>query len=142
MERSLFSKIIAGEIPSQKIYEDEYTYAFLDIKPVTPGHTLVIPKIQTDDLFTISAENWRYVMQTVYKIAPAIKQATSADGMNIIMNNRPAAGQLITDHAHVHLIPRHEDDGLPRHLLPQREATSEELTSVQVRIVETLAGIA
>ena len=106
---SLFLKIISGEIPSEKIYEDEYTVAFLDINPTNPGHTLVVPRALYENIYDIPDDVFCQVMKTVRKMAPAIKKATGADGINIIMNNDPAAGQLIF-HAHIHIIPRFESD--------------------------------
>ncbi|MEK7510658.1 MAG: HIT family protein [Patescibacteria group bacterium] len=110
MEPTIFEKIIAREIPATIIYEDEATLAFLDIAPNNPGHTLVIPKVHTRNILDISEDSWLAVMKTVHKLAPVIKEAVDADGINIAMNNEPAAGQVVF-HAHVHIIPRHEGDG-------------------------------
>ena len=106
----LFLKIIRGEIPSEKIYEDENTYAFLDIKPNNPGHTLVVPKKYSRNIFDITENDWIAVMETVRKLAPTIKEAVHADGVNVHMNNEPAAFQEVF-HSHVHIIPRFKDDG-------------------------------
>ena len=111
MSDDIFLKIIAGEIPAHKVYEDEYTYAFLDATPNNPGHTLVIPKERYKDIYEIPEEVLSHVMNTVKKVAIAVKKATNADGINIGMNNEPAAGQLVF-HAHIHVIPRFKDDGL------------------------------
>lgn len=110
MEPSLFTKIIRGEIPSEKIYEDADTFAFLDITPVNPGHVLVIPKLQYETIFEAPKESFAAVMETVRILAPKIKAAMNADGINIAMNNGSAAGQVVP-HAHVHIIPRFKDDG-------------------------------
>ena len=106
----LFCKIIASEIPSEKIYEDEKTYAFLDIHPVNKGHTLVIPKRHSENIYEIPRSEFCDVMAVVQQLAPKVKSATGADGINIAMNNEPAAGQVIF-HAHIHIIPRFENDG-------------------------------
>ncbi|MFC1730830.1 HIT family protein [candidate division KSB1 bacterium] len=106
----LFLKIIKGEIPSEKIYEDDKTYAFLDINPNNPGHTLVIPKESSRNIFDIKEEDWQALMETVRKLAPSIKEAMQADGINIHMNNEPAAFQEVF-HTHIHIIPRFKDDG-------------------------------
>jgi histidine triad (HIT) family protein len=111
MTGCIFCKIVRGEIPSFKVYEDDSTLAFLDINPVHPGHTLVIPKKHAGNIFEISASKWALVQETVRKIAIAIEKATNADGVNMLMNNREHAGQIV-DHAHVHLIPRFKGDGL------------------------------
>lgn len=110
MEETIFSKIITREIPANIVYEDDETLAFLDIAPNNPGHTLVIPKAYSRNLLDISESSWLAVMATVRKLAPIIKEAVGADGINIAMNNEPAAGQVVF-HAHVHIIPRHTGDG-------------------------------
>lgn len=111
MNDCIFCKIVRKELPSYKVYEDEKTYAFLDINPIQPGHTLVIPKEHAGNIFEISSPHWALVQETVRKVAIAIEEATGADGLNLFMNNREHAGQVV-DHAHVHLIPRFKGDGL------------------------------
>ena len=106
----IFCKIVAGEIPSEKVYEDEWSLAFLDINPVHPGHTLVIPKDHFENIYTTPDETLCRLIITVKKVALAIKDAVDADGINIIMNNEPSAGQLVS-HIHIHVIPRFETDG-------------------------------
>ncbi|HEY4511007.1 MAG TPA: HIT family protein [Candidatus Paceibacterota bacterium] len=106
----LFCKIIRGEIPSEKIYEDGDTFVFLDIHPNNPGHTLVIPKKHSENLYDIDDHSLAAVMRTVQKVARAIKTAVEADGINIAMNNESAAGQVIF-HPHLHVIPRFKEDG-------------------------------
>lgn len=111
MDDCLFCKIIAkGEVPSTEVYEDADTYAFLDINPNNPGHTLVVPKAHYTNLYDISDDALCAVMKTVRKIALSIKKAVGATGVNIAMNNERDAGQII-DHAHIHIIPRFKDDG-------------------------------
>ncbi|HWO07468.1 MAG TPA: HIT family protein [Candidatus Paceibacterota bacterium] len=110
MPNCIFCKIIRGELPSTKIYEDETTLAFLDIHPVNPGHTLVVPKEHAENIFEISPEQWAAVQETVRRVAIAIEKGLQADGVNVNMNNREHAGQVV-DHAHVHLIPRFKGDG-------------------------------
>ncbi len=107
----LFCKIIKGEIPSHKIYEDENVLAFLDINPVNPGHTLVIPKKHSRNIFDIEKEDLENVVNTAQKICPAVQKAVNAKGVNVISNNEPVAGQIIF-HTHFHIIPRFENDGL------------------------------
>lgn len=106
----LFLKIIKGELPSEKIYEDEKTYAFLDINPTNPGHTLVVPKNYSENIYDINDKDWIAVMNTVRILAPKIKEALNAEGINIIMNNEKSAGQIVF-HSHVHIVPRYETDG-------------------------------
>lgn len=107
---TIFEKIIAGEIPSNKVYEDETTFAFLDAEPINPGHTLVVPKQPYRDIYEISKEDFGAVMETVRKLSPVIKEAVGADGINIGINNDAAAGQEVF-HLHVHIMPRFEGDG-------------------------------
>ena len=116
MNDCLFCKIVAGEIPSYKVYEDDATFAFLDISPVHEGHTLIVPKKHATTIFDIDSASWAAVTETVRMLAGPIEQAMQASGVNIMMNNRDTAGQVI-DHVHVHIIPRFKGDGL--HLWPQ-----------------------
>ncbi len=111
MDSCIFCKIIKGEIPSTKVYEDEYTFAFLDINPVTRGHTLVIPKQHCTDIFDMSEEDARAVMATAKKVANAAFQGLNASGVNLLNSNRKAAGQEVF-HYHMHIIPRYENDGV------------------------------
>lgn len=110
MDDDLFIKIIKGEIPSYKIYEDEYTFAFLDIAPNNLGHTLIIPKKRFKNIYDVQEETLCRMMSVAKKISIAVKKATNADGINISMNNEPAAGQLVF-HVHIHVIPRFKNDG-------------------------------
>ena len=114
----IFCKIIAGEIPSAKIYEDEAVLAILDINPVNLGHTLVMPKDHYANMEEVPEEILCEVMKAVKKIGRAIKQGLGIEGYNLTENNDPIAGQLIP-HLHFHLIPRIKGDGL--HLWPQRK---------------------
>ncbi|MFA4845996.1 MAG: HIT family protein [Patescibacteria group bacterium] len=133
MDFCLFCKIATHEIPSTTLFEDEHTVAFLDINPVRPGHALVITKAHAADLFASSWEDVQAVMDTVRKIAPAIVKATGAHGCNVTANVGAAAGQVIF-HTHLHLIPRHEGDGLAP--WPHAGATQEErdVLGEQIRV--------
>ncbi len=110
MENCIFCKIITGQIPCEKLYEDEHTFCFLDIKPLSEGHTLVIPKKHSENILSISQEDLAYTMETVRKVASAIKKATGAPGINVHSNHGREAGQVVF-HTHIHIIPRHENDG-------------------------------
>ncbi|NQV89555.1 MAG: HIT family protein [Parcubacteria group bacterium] len=112
MSDCLFCKIIAGEIPSVNVYEDEYVLAFLDINPVKAGHTLVVPKNHADDVSQSSNEDLAQVMGVVLKIAPKIQETVGGDGFNLMSNVGEAAGQSVF-HTHFHIIPRFNGDGLP-----------------------------
>ena len=112
MSDCLFCKIINGDIPSLKVYEDEYVYAFMDIMPLTKGHTLLIPKTHCQDLFEMSEDVAANLYKAAPKVANAIKAAFNPAGMNTVNNNGAAAGQTVF-HYHLHLIPRYDEtDGL------------------------------
>lgn len=114
----IFCKIVAGEIPSYKVYEDEKVIAFLDINPVSRGHTLVLPKKHFENLENISEDELCKVIKAVKKIGQAIKDGLGVKGYNVTLNNGSVAGQII-EHIHFHIIPRQEGDGL--HLWPQKK---------------------
>ena len=107
----LFCRIIAGEIPSYKVYEDGNVLAFLDISPVNPGHTLVIPKEHYRNIEAIPADRLGEIMAAVKKIGAALKDKLGVPGYNVYENNDPVAGQEVP-HLHFHVIPRQEGDGL------------------------------
>lgn len=106
----IFCKIIAGQVPALKVYEDDSVLAFLDIKPNHPGHTLVIPKDHIENIYGMPDETLCRITMVVRKVALAVKNGVDADGLNIIMNNESAAGQEVF-HAHIHIIPRYNEDG-------------------------------
>ena len=101
---NIFAKILMGEIPSHKLYEDDDTFAFLDIMPRTEGHALVITKEPAADLFGITPEGLGKLMAVVQALAPKIKKAVGADGVLIQQFNGAAAGQTVF-HLHVHIVP-------------------------------------
>jgi histidine triad (HIT) family protein len=106
----IFCKIINNEIPAAKVYEDEQVLAFLDINPVNPGHTLVIPKEHHETLLEMTEQAVDKVFNVGRKIASTMKEALDAPGVNIAMNVGEAAGQVVF-HAHLHVMPRFEGDG-------------------------------
>ncbi|GBX91850.1 TPA: HIT family protein [Staphylococcus aureus] len=109
MSETIFGKILTGEIPSFKVYEDDYVYAFLDISQVTKGHTLLIPKKASANIFETDEETMKHIGAALPKVANAIKRAFNPDGLNIIQNNGEFADQSVF-HIHLHLIPRYEND--------------------------------
>lgn len=109
MSEKIFGKILTGEIPSFKVYEDDYVYAFLDISQVTKGHTLLIPKKASANIFETDEETMKHIGAALPKVANAIKRAFNPDGLNIIQNNGEFADQSVF-HIHFHLIPRYEND--------------------------------
>lgn len=136
MPDCIFCKIIRAELPSFKVYEDDRTMAFLDIHPVNAGHTLVVPKAHATNIFDISPEDWAAVAEAVRVLSIAIEKGVKADGVNIAMNNREHAGQVV-HHPHVHIIPRFKGDGLK--LMPQRSYKENEAEETAEKIRATLA---
>jgi len=109
-EDCIFCKIVAGEIPAAKIYEDEYTLAFMDISPIVKGHALVIPKDHYDPITQTPDDVLGRCMGVAKRIAQAQIDALGADGVNLHQANGAAAGQVVP-HIHFHVIPRFDDDG-------------------------------
>ncbi len=105
----LFCKIIAGEIPSYRVYEDEFVYAFLDINPTSRGHTVVVPKIHFERFTEMDPEDAGHLFRSVSQVARGVEQILSVPGSNIGINNGQVAGQVVP-HVHVHIIPRREGD--------------------------------
>jgi histidine triad (HIT) family protein len=110
-EPCVFCLILSGDIPSIKVYEDDATLAFMDIHPVHPGHTLVIPKAHHANLFEIPDEVISATARTVAKVGRAIQQELDPPGMNVLQCNGEAAEQSV-QHFHMHLIPREMGDGM------------------------------
>lgn len=111
MEDCIFCKIVRGEIPSAKVFENEKVLAFLDINPVSRGHTLVIPKTHYASYPEMPADVLAALGEVLQKIGEVVKSQLDFAGFNILLNNDRAAGQLI-DHSHFHLIPRNVGDGV------------------------------
>jgi histidine triad (HIT) family protein len=121
---SIFAKIVSGEVPSVKVYEDEHALAFMDINPAGRGPTLVISKAEYPDLFTIPPAILAAVSCAVQRVALALRDALQPDGLNIVQNNGATAGQSVF-HYHVHLIPRWEGDQALRLWRPQSSDQAE-----------------
>ncbi|HEX4410459.1 MAG TPA: HIT family protein [Xanthobacteraceae bacterium] len=102
---NIFAKILRGELPAHKVYEDDKTFAFLDIMPRAPGHTLVIPKSPARTLLDIAPDDLMAVAKTTQKVARAAVSVFAADGLTIQQFNEPAGGQVVF-HLHMHIIPR------------------------------------
>src|SRR6476469_9774706 len=101
---NIFAKILRGEFPCYKVYEDEHVLAFLDIMPRAPGHTLVIPKAPARNILDISPEDFAHVARAAHKISRAAMTAFKADGITVQQFNEPAGGQVVF-HIHVHVMP-------------------------------------
>ena len=129
---NIFAKVLRGEIPCHKIYEDEDTLAFLDIMPRTEGHALVITKEKARDLFDIKPEALAKLMAVVQKLAPKIQQAIGAEGVLIQQFNGAAAGQTVF-HLHVHIIPRKEGESLKPHAGKMEDQAKLAATAEKIR---------
>ncbi|MTD31638.1 HIT family protein [Planomicrobium sp. YIM 101495] len=129
MSDCLFCKIIDGDIPSAKIYEDEHVYAFMDIMPVSKGHALIIPKTHREFVYEMTEDEAAKLFAVVPKIANVLKEKFQPAGMNLLNNNGAKAGQSI-GHFHLHFIPRYDEtDGFQarwmtkeKHFTPERIA--------------------
>ena len=107
----IFCKIASGQIPSIKLYEDDIVVAFLDIGPVSEGHTLVMPRQHFEKVHNCPTELLGQIWQRIGKLAGAITSAMNSDGYNVLCNNGRSAGQVV-DHLHFHIIPRNAGDGV------------------------------
>jgi histidine triad (HIT) family protein len=129
----IFCKIVAGELPSQRVDEDERTVAFMDISPATRGHALVIPRRHSTDLLEIGAEDLEATITAAARLARRAKERLGADGVNLLNSCGRAAWQTVF-HFHIHVIPRYEDDPLRLPWTPS-EGDSDEIaqTAAQLR---------
>lgn len=122
-ENGIFMKIVRREVPAEIVYEDEETLAFMDNKPVEPGHVLVIPKQPYRNIFDIDEKAFLAVMRTVRMLAPLVRDAVEAKGVQINSNHESEAGQAVF-HLHMHIIPRHNRSDFefwPAHELNKEE---------------------
>ena len=108
MAESVFTRIIRGEIPSHRVYEDHHVFAFLDIGPLSDGHTLVVPKEETAKIGDLSDESSAAIGRVLPRLCRAVAEATGTEDCNVLLNNGEAAGQEVP-HVHFHIIPRHAD---------------------------------
>ena len=127
----IFCKIVEGKIPADKILETPSLLAFLDIKPIHPGHALLIPKTHYQNLFDLPENLLAEMGVEIKRLAQMIKMATGAEGVNIGMNNLAAAGQLVP-HAHFHIIPRFTNDGYEH--WKGKDVTQEELKKMATKM--------
>ena len=134
-DNCIFCKIIDGDIPSAKVYEDEDVYAFLDISQVTKGHTLIIPKTHVKNIYETNTDTASALFARIPKVANAIKKAFNPKGMNLINNNEAFADQSVF-HLHIHLIPRYdESDGYQLNWIPhQNEYEADQLQNISETI--------
>ncbi|MBI5606786.1 MAG: HIT family protein [Deltaproteobacteria bacterium] len=135
IEDCIFCRIVAGQIPSVKLFEDDRTLAFMDINPSSDGHCLIIPKNHSATFFDIPEGDLAAVMHTARKVALAIKKSLTPDGMRVYQLNGRTAGQIV-DHFHVHLVPIRENVPLVRHGL--RAGDMEKIKALGARIADEL----
>lgn len=138
-EQCIFCKIISGEIPCAKVFENEHVLAFLDISQVTKGHTLVIPKVHKKNIYELTPDVASHLFEAVPRIANAIKEQYAPIGLNLLNNNEEPAGQTVF-HYHLHLLPRYgEGDGFgavwKSH---QSEYTPDDLQKIAATISEAI----
>jgi len=113
-DSNVFAKILRGEIPSHKVYEDAHALVFMDAMPQAPGHTLIVPKAPSRNLLDADPEVLARMAPLVQRIVRAVKVAFDADGVTVVQFNEPASGQTVF-HLHYHVIPRHEGIALMPH---------------------------
>jgi histidine triad (HIT) family protein len=128
----IFCKVLAGDLPSERIYEDEHTVAVMDINPWTRGHAVVIPRKHAENLFEIEDEELEHVAVAAKRVATTMRDRLDCDGVNLLQSNGAAAWQTIF-HLHFHVIPRYEDDPLELPTRP-KQASPEELAEVASEI--------
>lgn len=129
---NVFAKIMRGEIPSCKIYEDEKCFAFLDAMPQSDGHTLVIPKEPAENLFEVSPEGAAHLIQVVQKLARAVKKAMNAPGIMVVQLNGAEAGQSVF-HLHFHIIPRVGGVDLKFHARDMADPKKQDAIAAKIR---------
>jgi len=134
---NIFAKLIRGEIPSVRVYEDENAIAFMDVMPQGTGHTLVIPRKGSRNLLDADPDTLAALIKVVQKIARAVKTAFAADGVTVMQFNEPASGQTVY-HLHFHVIPRFE--GVPLKAHSGQMADSKELQSDAEKIRAALSA--
>ncbi|HUO55828.1 MAG TPA: HIT family protein [Candidatus Paceibacterota bacterium] len=137
MKDCVFCKIVAGEIPSFKVVENDLVFAFLDIHPANAGHTLVIPKRHAENIFETTEEEWLAMSSLIWLLSAAIEKATESDGLTIKMNNREHGGQDVM-HAHVHIIPRFKGDGVVKPIVQKSTYKGDEAHVVLEKIRKAL----
>jgi histidine triad (HIT) family protein len=135
MDECIFCKIINKEIPSEKIYEDDLVFGFLDINPVNLGHSLLIPKEHFENMHEVPDDLASHIIKIAKKISKAIKKS-GAEGTVISMNNGSAAGQTVF-HQHTHIIPRFEKDNLLP--WPKKQPKKEKFKEIAQKIIKELA---
>ncbi|MCL2371654.1 HIT family protein [Candidatus Saccharibacteria bacterium] len=133
MEESVFTKIIKGEIPAYKVYEDDKVIAFLDNAPLNRGHTLLVPKLQEDYIFDLDDDTYSYLWATARKLAKPLRQATGAKRVGVIVEG------FLVPHTHIHLVPIDNDQQL-KHGSRNHDVADEEFIEVSSQIKQAIKG--
>ncbi len=130
MDDCIFCKISRGELPASKVYEDDSVMAFMDIRPVNPGHVLIVPRTHAKNITEVPLETAGKMFQLAKRLHSALlKCELQAEGSNFLLSNGAVAGQEVF-HAHLHVIPRRENDGL-KITFPEREAPLDSMDSIK-----------
>jgi histidine triad (HIT) family protein len=132
MSECIFCRIVAKDIPASVVYEDEHTFAFMDIGQVNPGHVLVAVKRHAENIFALDDAQAGAVFRAAAKVARAIRAAFEPQGLSVYQANGKAAGQTVL-HLHLHLVPRYEDDGMAL-VWPVKNPPREKLAEYAKRI--------
>jgi histidine triad (HIT) family protein len=123
-EDCIFCKIVAGDLPSERVQEDEHTVAFMDINPWTRGHALVIPRNHSPNLYEVAEDDLRHTSSAARRLALRMRERLRCDGVNLLNASEPAAWQTVF-HFHMHVIPRYQDDPLQLPVQPQQAEPAE-----------------
>lgn len=134
---NVFAKILRGEIPAQKVHEDDDVLVIMDVMPQAPGHVLVVPKAASRNLLDADPAVLAKLLPVVQRVARAVKEAFAADGVSLFQYNEAAGGQSVF-HLHIHVVPRHEGVALARHAGGMEDAAV--LAANAEKIRKALAG--
>lgn len=136
----IFCKIVKGDIPADRVFENSKYLAFLDINPVNKGHTLVIPKEHSETMLDMTSEDFSELMDITHKVAKGVIKIVDPDGYNLIINNKAASGQEVP-HVHVHIIPRHNDDPFKQKFPNTKYDSDDEKESIKESIRDLLKSV-
>ncbi|MBS1163286.1 MAG: hypothetical protein H6R03_1182 [Burkholderiaceae bacterium] len=132
MQPSVFTRIIRGELPAAKVYEDEHTFAFMDAGQVNPGHVIVATRRQVETILELDDELAGALFRTAARVARAVDAAFRPEGITVLQANRPAGWQTVP-HVHLHVLPRHQGDGVEL-VWPRKEPPLAQLLELAARI--------
>jgi len=133
VEECIFCKMVRKQIPVALVYEDDNTFAFLDINPIAKGHTLVASKKHYENLLAVDESDLKELSEAIQKVSGAVVKAMDAEGFNVLLNNGEVAGQLIP-HVHFHIVPRFKDDNVPIGNAPRGKYEESEIQGIMEKI--------